>query len=94
MSLDSFSAPPQTNAYGLYPLQAYPDCKTPYNGPNRAASAYVVGYGTPHEAVFRKNQRNEAIQHQTTASQGGRLSLFLAPVTKLCSDAVVEVFGK
>lgn len=89
----SIQAAPQLNAYGLLPLRGFEDCATPYTGNHKAASVYVVGYGTEHERLFRRTDRNAALEYQSTASPDGKLNLFQAPVTQLCADAALAVFG-
>jgi hypothetical protein len=76
---------------GVYELVAYPGVFIPYQGPNRARSIYVVGYGTEHERLFRHTeQRNEAIAY------GKALDLDLSRVaaTSLPWPAVAELFNE
>lgn len=86
-------APPQPNAYGLYTLQGHEDCTTPYVGPYKASTIYIVGYTTEHERLFRRSDRNRALQYQTEASPGTRLSILMAPATMLCSSAVEALYA-
>jgi hypothetical protein len=74
---------------GVISLQAYPDGTEPYSGPFRKTTIFVVGYGTEHEQLFRRADRNAAI----AAARENRLTFDQVPAGQICAEAAEALFS-
>lgn len=81
---------PKPGDNGVYLLQGYEDCTTPYSGVWRAATVFIVGYGTAQETVYPRSQRTDAINQAKTQ----KLTIDQAPARAMCHDAMIALFGK
>lgn len=80
---------PSTDETGTIMMQSAPECTRPYNGPFRRLSVLVAGYGTEHEQLFRRNQRNDAIRY----ARQHKVSLDPVPASALCDELAVALLG-
>lgn len=78
---------------GVIALQAYPDCMEPYNYEHRADMAYLVGWTTEHEKVFRSDQSGAAIGYATSFGEPP-LRIDRVLLTSLCAQAVWDLYGE
>lgn len=67
-----------------------PECITPYNGDHRFDTAYLVGWNTEHEKLFRGDRTN-ARRAVAYANANGRLRTDRILLTELPLRAVREL---
>lgn len=81
---------PAAGTNGVYQMWHAQECFTPYNGPSRNQSVYVVGLMEGEgERIFLRADAKAAIVY--AREQG--LSLHHLPAQNLCSDVMSVFFG-
>jgi hypothetical protein len=80
---------PRPDQEGIYQLREAPDCNQAYSGAFRAATVFIVGYGTEHETVYRRGERKTAIDHARQA----KLTIDQVPARALCHDTMLTLLG-
>lgn len=81
---------PRPDDAGLVALAASPDCTKPYDGRFRQATVYLVGWGTEHEAMFRRAERKQAI----AAARAAKTSIDTAQARTLCHEDMVALLER
>lgn len=82
---------PTLSMTGTVTLHTYPDCIEPYNGDYRADLAYLVGWGTDNERLFRSNKAKAAIAYANTFNP--HLPNSRVALTQLCTRAVEDLYA-
>lgn len=80
---------PQPGTDGIYALREAPDCTEAYSGAFRAATVFIVGYGTEHETVYRRGERKTAIEH----ARAKKLTIDQVPARSLCNQTMLTLLG-
>lgn len=75
---------------GMYALRGYPGCAESYRGRLEGTSVYVVGRGSEHEKLFRRDQLHEASDH----SKATRLIIENLPSAMFCKQAVEDLYAE
>jgi hypothetical protein len=84
--------PPTPGQNGVIELLNYPDCWSPYHGPHRMESIWMVGRGTEHETLFPNAGWQPA--QELAKSHTPYLRIARVSATQLCQDAVKTLFGE
>lgn len=77
---------PYRNQAGIVELQGYEGCTVRYDGPNKAATVYVVGWSTEHERAFPSHQARAAVVYRNETDR--KLSIDQIQAGNLCRLAV------
>lgn len=79
---------PRPDETGTIMLQSVPECTEAYDGAFRKSTVFIVGYGTEHERVFKRADRNAAI----AAARENKATLDQVIAGQLCAETVESLF--